>query len=141
MKYGYICSRTKEAAVHYQRFLKEQGAEEITVDVENYTIDNSRNESLPGLLESMQPGDSLFVLRLEHLARNLDKLKEILETLHQKGIILFVNGVPVDFDNDLFRKDLEDYFIDTRQIRDEMKAEFEAFQAKKEDLKKKKAGE
>lgn len=142
MKYGYICSRTKEAAVHYQRFLKEQGAEAITVDIDgNMTINNSKRESLPGLLESLKPGDSLFVMRLEQLSRNLDELKEILETLCRKEILLYTEGIHIDFNDDLIRKDLKAYFRDTRGEREAMQAEFKAFQAKKENLKKKMAGE
>lgn len=142
MKYGYICSRTKEAAVHYQRFLKEQGAEQITVDIDgDMTINNSKRESLPGLLESLKTGDSLFVMNLGHLSMNLDEAKEILETLYRKGIMLFVRGIHVNFDDDSIRKDLKDYFQDVREHRENMKAALKFFQAKKEELKKQKAGE
>lgn len=133
MKMGYINARTPETS-YFSQYLMKQGAEEVTVD-------NGKNEMLPGLLNRMKPGDSLHVIALYHLSRNLDKLKEILETLHEQKILLFMNGQYIDFDDAFVRKDLEGYFYEARQAREVIKANLDAAKAIRERRKKEKAGE
>jgi len=102
MKVGYVHKRTA-ATSYYCNYLMKQGVEEVIVD-------NGNHELLSDLLNRMQPGDSFYVLGFDHISRNLNKLKEILETLYQKGILLFMNGYYVDFDDALIKMELEYYF-------------------------------
>lgn len=133
MKKGYVCVRTPETS-YFCQYLMKQGAEEVIVD-------HGENELLPGLLGSMKPGDSLHVIALHHLSRNLAKLKEILETIHQKKIPLFVNGQFIDFEDELVRKDLKGYFFECRQALKEIKYNLDKAKAIRERRKKEKAGE
>ncbi|MBQ9943798.1 MAG: hypothetical protein IJO67_05505 [Clostridia bacterium] len=133
MKKGYVCVRTPETS-YFCQYLTKQGAEEVIVD-------QGENELLPGLLDSMKPGDSLHVIALHHLSKNLTKLKEILETIHQKQIPLFVGGQYIDFENVYDRMELEKYFIVCRQAREEIKANLDAAKAIRERMKKDRAGE
>jgi len=133
MKVGYAYTRTAETS-YFCNYLMKQGAEEVIVD-------NGNHELLPDLLNRLQPGDSIYVIVLDHLSRNLDKLKEILETLHRKKILLFVNGQYIDFDNAFAQMELEKYFLDNRQAQMEIKANLDGVKALRERMKKEKAGE
>lgn len=133
MKVGYVHKRTA-ATSYYCNYLMKQGVEEVIVD-------NGNHELLSDLLNRMQPGDSFHVLGYDHISRNLNKLKEILETLYQNGILLFMNGYYIDFDDPLMQLELENYFQRTRQNAKDMLAMLEDMKALREQRKKKKAGE
>lgn len=141
MKVGYVCTRTKVEDVYtrtkvtpyFCNYLMKQGAEEVIVD-------NGNHELLSGLLSRLQPGDSFYVLGFDHLSINLNKLKEILETLHQKGILLFLNGSYIDFDDPHMQRELKYYFQDAREHAKNMLACLEDMKALREQRKKEKAG-
>lgn len=130
MKKGYVCVRTPKTS-YFCQYLMKQGAEEVIVDQGN-------NELLPGLLDSMKPGDSLHVIALHHLSKNLNKLKETLETIHQKQIPLFVNDQYIDFENAFDRLELQKYFIMSREARADIKKALDAAKSIREQRKKEK---
>lgn len=135
MKTGYVCVRTPETS-YFCQYLMKQGAEEVIVD-------QGENELLPGLLDSMKPGDSLHVIALHHLSKNLNKLKKILETIHQKQIPLFVNDQYIDFENAFVRVELQKYFVRSRGAMADIKLALDKVKAVREQMKKEKekAGE
>lgn len=133
MKVGYAYTRTAETS-YFCNYLMKQGAEEVIVD-------NGNHELLPDLLNRLQPGDSIHVIVLDHLSRNLDKLKEILETIHRKKISLFVNGQYIDFYNAFSQMELEKCFLDNRQAQKEIKTNIDGAKALRKRMKKEKAGE
>lgn len=86
MKIGYIKkaqSISKDTAIYMQEYLKCQGAETVI-------IDNEQHEALPELLQSLNPGDALYLFNLWHLSMNTNRLADILEGLRKKDVMLFI---------------------------------------------------
>ena len=117
MKVGYL--KKTDAAEVMREYLKKQGAETVI-------IDNEQREALPELLQSLNPGDALYLFSLWHLSMNTTKVMDILEGLHRKDIMLYVNGEHCDLNDEQTNLELRrvmDYHNETlAAIRDRMES-------------------
>lgn len=120
MKFGYINKKqsvSKDTAVYMQEYLKYQGAETVI-------IDDEQHEALPELLQSLNPGDTLYLFNLWHLSMNTTRLADILEELRQKDVILFIGKEHCDLKDEQTNFELRramDYHNETaKNIRNAM---------------------
>ncbi len=121
MKIGYIKkgeSVSRDTAVYMQEYLKYQGAETVI-------IDNKQREALPELLQSLNPGDTLYLFNMWHLSMNTTRLMDILERLRQKDVMLFIGQECCDLKDEQTNFELTramEYHNETAQnIRNAMK--------------------
>ena len=100
-----------------QEYLKYQGAETVI-------IDDEQHEALPELLQSLNPGDTLYLFNLWHLSMNTTRLADILEELRQKDVILFIGKEHCDLKDEQTNFELRramDYHNETaKKIRNAM---------------------
>jgi len=94
MKYGYI----RDALSNGESIEKQKDA--LTeLGVENFIIESSGGMELTQLLEDLRSGDSLYVVTLDRLTRNMNRAIEIQEMLEKKGVVLYVDGSPFKIKN------------------------------------------
>lgn len=83
MKYGYVRdARQDENRIYEQKeILKSYNIDKIIVE--------RTGDDLDTLLQSLQPGDELHVVKVDRLTRSLIALESILTTLKSKNINLY----------------------------------------------------
>lgn len=93
MIYGYArCSTNEEKQdiMRQTRELKAAGAEQIYLEYEHG--DSAVKEQLSLLLETAQAGDTILTLEVSRLARSTKQLCDIIETVRNKCLRLFIVG-------------------------------------------------
>lgn len=71
--------------------LKANGA--ITITTEQYTSKTTSRPKLQKLLDSLQPGDTLIVTKLDRLARNVSEGIDLIRALFQKNVKVHVLNI------------------------------------------------
>lgn len=71
--------------------LKANGA--ITITTEQYTGKTTSRPKLQKLLDSLQPGDTLIVTKLDRLARNVSEGIDLIRALFQKNVKVHVLNI------------------------------------------------
>lgn len=71
--------------------LKANGA--ITITTEQYTGKTTSRPKLQKLLDSLQPGDTLMVTKLDRLARNVSEGIDLIRALFQKNVKVHVLNI------------------------------------------------
>lgn len=88
VKVGYARVSTSEQSTRLQRHaLKQAGCETIFVD-EDASGKNRNRPALKQALQSMEPGQTLMVWKLDRLARSLQDLLDISQELKANGVHL-----------------------------------------------------
>ena len=94
--YGYARVSTLDQDLGIQRAaLKAAGCKVIRAEKASGTRRNGRTE-LQGLLDFVQPSDTLVVTRIDRLARSMKDLQDIVHELKEKGVALRATEQPVD---------------------------------------------
>ncbi len=94
--YGYARVSTIEQDLTLQRAaLKAAGCDVIRAEKASGTRRDGRTE-LQVLLDFLRPGDTLFVTRIDRLARSMKDLQDIVHELKEKGVALRATEQPID---------------------------------------------
>ena len=103
MTYGYARVSTKGQAKDgnsleaQEKLLKESGVEKIFTD--SFTGTKRSRPQLDALLEQLQEGDTLIVVKLDRLMRSLTEGIKLINNLIERGITLKSLGDSITFDN------------------------------------------
>ena len=86
MRYGYIRSATHDQdSINKQlEILKSYNLDEIVIEL--------TGDDLKTLLQSLQPGDELHVVKLDRVTRSVNELISIIDMLESNNITLYQNG-------------------------------------------------
>lgn len=94
--YGYarVSTADQECALQEQA-LRVAGCEIIRTEKASASRHKGRTE-LALLLESLRPGDTLVVTRVDRLARSIKDLQDLVDLLQERGVTLQATEQPID---------------------------------------------
>ena len=87
MKFGYIRDARQD-----ENRIYEQSKILLPYNLDKIIIERT-GDDLDTLLQSLQPGDELHVVKLDRLSRSVDKLQSIINMLDSKNIKLYEKGL------------------------------------------------
>ena len=94
--YGYARVSTIDQDLRLQRAaLKAAGCDVIRAEKASGSRRDGRTE-LKVLLDFVQPGDTLYVTRIDRLARSMKDLQDIVHELKSRGVALRATEQPID---------------------------------------------
>lgn len=95
MNYGYARVSDKSQNIQYQvEELERMGCDRIVQEVVSGV--SKEKEKLDELIESIQEGDTLTVIRVDRLGRNTLQLLTLIEFLEEKGVNLVIKELGMD---------------------------------------------
>lgn len=94
---GYARVSTRGQSLDAQiKALKENGVEDKHLFMEKESGANNSRHELSNMLKFVRKGDTLFVTKLDRIARSTKHLLEIAETLEKKGVTFKVLNIQLD---------------------------------------------